>query len=228
MRSSLPESPRQRVCAPAMSLRRLRQVSRTSRRHRERCRSGSIAQRFKRSSNGRIPIGSSSRRRRSKLQPSRCRTSRTRWQPTPTNGFAGGPNSLHCAVVLYAGRSYTVVFDDAMYAKYPLGLINDEEMRPKDTSARAYWTALRRNPMADFIRPLTEQGVSLFVCNNALSGFAAELARRTVPQGDTVTREQVVAIHDELAAHFIPGTMLVPAGVAAVNAAQEARFTFLP
>jgi len=143
-------------------------------------------------------------------------------------GFAGGPNSLHCAAVLYAGRSYTLAFDDAMYAKYPLGLINDEEMRPNDTSARAYWTALRRNPMADFMRPLAEQGVALFVCNNALSGFAAELARRTVPQGGAVTREQVVAIHDELAAHFLPGTMLVPAGVAAVNAAQEARFTFLP
>jgi intracellular sulfur oxidation DsrE/DsrF family protein len=145
------------------------------------------------------------------------------------HGFAGGPNSLHCAAVLYAGRSYTMAFDDAMYAKYPLGLIDDEEMRPNDTSARAYWTALRRNPMADFVRSLTEQGVSLFVCNNALSGFAVELARRVVvPPGSAVTRERVVAIHDELAAHFLPGTMLVPAGVAAVNAAQEARFTFLP
>jgi hypothetical protein len=28
--------------------------------------------------------------------------------------------------------------------------------------------------------------------------------------------------------HFLPGTTLVPAGVAALNAAQEARFTFLP
>ena len=144
------------------------------------------------------------------------------------NGFAAGPNSLHCAAVLYGGYSYNMVLDDAMYAKYPIGLLNDEEMRPSDTSARGYWTALRRNPMADFLHPLLDQGVSFFVCNNALSGLAVEIARRTAPKGVDVTREQVVAVHDELAEHFLPGTMLVPAGVAAVNAAQEARFTFLP
>jgi len=144
------------------------------------------------------------------------------------NGFAAGPNSLHCVAVLYGGYSYNMVLDDAMYAKYPIGLMNDEEMRPNDLSARAYWTALRSNPMAEFLHPLIEQGVSFFVCNNALSGYAVQLARRTAPKDAEVTREQVVAIHDELAAHFMPGAMLVPAGVAAVNAAQEARFTFLP
>jgi intracellular sulfur oxidation DsrE/DsrF family protein len=101
-------------------------------------------------------------------------------------------------------------------------------MRPNDLSYRAYWTGLKKNPMADFLKPLVDQGVSFFVCNNALSGFAFELAQKVAPGGASVTRESVVAIHDELAAHFLPGTMLVPAGVAAVNAAQEARFTFLP
>jgi len=144
------------------------------------------------------------------------------------NGFAAGLKSLHCAGVLYAGYSYNMVLDDAMYAKYPIGLLNDEEMRPKDFSARAYWAALRRNPMADFLRPLMEQGVSFFVCNNALTSLAVEIARRTAVNGAAVTRARVVAIHDELAHHFLPGTMLVPAGVAAVNAAQEAHFTFLP
>jgi len=144
------------------------------------------------------------------------------------NGFAAGPKSLHCAAVLYAGYSYTTVLDDAMYAKYPIGLLDDEEMRPNDLSARAYWTALRRNPMAEFVQPLVAQGVSFFVCNNALSNFAVALARRTAPKGVAVTRQQVVAIHDELANHFLPGTMLVPAGVAALVAVQEAGFTFLP
>jgi len=144
------------------------------------------------------------------------------------NGFAAGPKSLHCAAVLYSGYSYNMVLDDALYAKYPIGLLDDEEMRPTDLSARAYWKALRRNPMADFLGPLVDQGVSFFVCNHAISALAVEIARRITPKDVAVTREQVVAIHDELAKHFIPGTMLVPAGVAAVNAAQEARFTFLP
>jgi intracellular sulfur oxidation DsrE/DsrF family protein len=144
------------------------------------------------------------------------------------DGFAAGPNSLHCLAVLYNGLSQAMVLDDAMYAKYPIGLMVDEEMRPNDTSYRAFWTALKHNTMAEFIRPLSDQGVSFFVCNNALSSLALTLAKRTAPGGGSITREQVVAIHDELAEHFIPGTMLVPSGVAAVNAAQEAKFTFLP
>jgi intracellular sulfur oxidation DsrE/DsrF family protein len=144
------------------------------------------------------------------------------------NGFAAGPNALHCAVALYGGRSINLVLDDAMYAKYPLGLMNDEEMRPTDTTYRSMWRAMRANSMTSYLRPLIDQGMSFFVCNNALSSFAFDLARRVAPSPDAVTREQVVAIHDELADHFMPGSLLVPAGVAALNAAQEARFTFLP
>jgi len=145
-----------------------------------------------------------------------------------TNGFAAGPNSLHCVAVLYGGYSYNMVLDDAMYAKYPIGLMNDEEMRPSDLRFRDYWKGLRKNPMGDFLHPLLEQGVSFFVCNHSLSALAVEVARRIVPRDTALTREQVVAIHDDLAQHFLPGAMLVPAGVAAVNAVQEAHFTFLP
>ncbi|MBD5656642.1 MAG: hypothetical protein IAI50_15900 [Candidatus Eremiobacteraeota bacterium] len=143
------------------------------------------------------------------------------------NGFAAGPKSLHCAAVLYAGRSLLMVFDDRAYAKYSLGLLADEEMRPNDTSNRAYWTQLQKNPMAEFLMPLIAQGVSFFVCNNALTSLSIEIARRQATNGP-LTREAVVAIHNELAGRLLPNTMLVPAGVAAVNAAQESRFTFLP
>jgi intracellular sulfur oxidation DsrE/DsrF family protein len=144
------------------------------------------------------------------------------------NGFAAGPNSLHCAAVLYGGRSLALALNDAMYAKYPVGLLSDEEMRPKDTSARAYWTALKKNPMNEFYLPLADQGVSLFVCNNALSGYAAEIANRTATPGRPVTRQDVVEIHADLAQNFVRGGVLVPAGVAALIALQEAGFTYLP
>jgi intracellular sulfur oxidation DsrE/DsrF family protein len=143
------------------------------------------------------------------------------------NGYAAGPNSLHCAAVLYAGRSFVMVLDDAMFAKYELGIFADEEMRPTDSTYRAYWKGLQHNPMRDFLQPLIEAGISFFVCNNGLSGFAYEIALKA-SQGTPVSRETVVAIHDDLAAHFISGTMLVPSGVAAANALQEARFTYLP
>jgi intracellular sulfur oxidation DsrE/DsrF family protein len=143
------------------------------------------------------------------------------------HGFAAGPDSLHCAAVLYAGRSFLMVLDDAMWAKYRLGTLADEEMRPNDTTYRALWAAKTANPVVDFMQPLIASGLSFFVCNNSLSGFAFELALRA-GNGASITREAVIAIHDELAAHFVANTMLVPAGVAAVNAAQEARFTYLP
>jgi intracellular sulfur oxidation DsrE/DsrF family protein len=144
------------------------------------------------------------------------------------NGFDGGPKSLHCAAVLYMGYSIHLALNDAMWAKYPIGLMSDEEMRPTDLTYRAYWTALKTNTMIDSMRPLMDQGLSLFVCNNALSGLSLTIAQRVAPSGTTVTRDQVVAVHDDLAANFVPNTILVPAGVAAVNAAQEARFTFMP
>jgi hypothetical protein len=34
-------------------------------------------------------------------------------------------------------------------------------------------------------------------------------------------------VHAEFRAHLLPGALLVPAGVAALNAAQEARFTYV-
>ena len=121
-----------------------------------------------------------------------------------------------------------MALNDAMFAKYSLGLMADEEMRPNDLSLRAYWTGLKKNPILAFEKATFDAGVSLFVCNNSFSGLAVELAQRKTPQGSRATREQVIAIHNELSSNFIDGAMLVPAGVAAINAAQEARFTFLP
>jgi intracellular sulfur oxidation DsrE/DsrF family protein len=115
-----------------------------------------------------------------------------------------------------------------MYAKYPLGRMDDVEMRPNDLSVRSVWEAMKHNPMATTVKSVTDQGASFFVCNNALSGLAYELVTQMAPTGTAPTREQVVAVHADLIRHFLPGTMLVPAGVAALVAAQEARFTFLP
>ncbi len=56
---------------------------------------------------------------------------------------------------------------------------------------------------------LARRNVSFFVCSNAMN----DLARRCATSIDTFT------------AHLLPGMMMVPAGVAAVNALQEEHFT---
>jgi hypothetical protein len=144
-------------------------------------------------------------------------------------GFAAGPNALHVACVMYAGDSPLIALDDAMYAKYPIGVILEKEMHPENPVYAERAKGMRTNLDGSFYRKLVaDHGASFFVCNNALSGLAYDVARAVTPHGTAMTREHVVAIHDEMVDHFLPGTMLVPTGVGALNAIQEQRFTFLP
>ncbi len=81
---------------------------------------------------------------------------------------------------------------------------------------RARGTALEDDPS---IEALVSRGSHLFVCNNALLGLADALATALHASGDT--------LHQRLLANLVPGAMAVPAGVMAINACQEARFTYL-
>jgi intracellular sulfur oxidation DsrE/DsrF family protein len=140
--------------------------------------------------------------------------------------FAAGPNGLHAAAVFYHGNSPLLALDDTMFVKYPLAAAI---VKFAGTDKPGIEQGAQANPAGAFYRELVaEHGVSFFVCNNALSGLAAYIAGVVAPAGTPVTRAGVVAIHDDMAAHFLPGTWLVPAGVAALNAAQESRFTLLP
>jgi hypothetical protein len=139
--------------------------------------------------------------------------------------FAGGPNALHVAAVFYHGSSPLLALDDAMYAKYPIAatIVKFATGKPGiEADAKA-------NPGKPLYEELvTKFGATFLVCNNALSGLSAAIASAIAPAGTAPARESVVALHNEFASHFLPGTLLVPAGVAAINAAQEARFTLLP
>jgi len=138
--------------------------------------------------------------------------------------FNAGPKSVHAAAVFYHGASVLLALDDAMWAKYPLG----EYLQPAGAAAKPSDKIARTNENAATIAKLVgTYGASFFVCNNALSGIAASFVQKLAAAGTTPTRAQVIALHDEFAAHFLPGVTLVPAGVAAINAAQEARFTYL-
>jgi hypothetical protein len=146
------------------------------------------------------------------------------------DGFDAGPAATHVAAVFYGSVSYAISLDDAMFAKYPIGLAIDADLHPGDSTYTAVWAGIHTNGDADEYRALVaDHDASFFVCNNALSGFAVDIAKRIAGGNSAgVTREQVVAIHDDFANHFLPGTLLVPAGVAALCAIQEARYTFLP
>jgi hypothetical protein len=141
--------------------------------------------------------------------------------------FAAAPNSFHAAAVFYHGSSPLLAVDDAMFAKYPLAAAIIAFAGFAGSGKPGIDKGATKHPAPLFGELVAEHNASFFVCNNALSGISAYLAGQLAPAGTAATRAQVVAIHDDLAAHFLPGVFLVPAGVAALNAAQEARFTLL-
>jgi hypothetical protein len=66
---------------------------------------------------------------------------------------------------------------------------------------------------------VADAGARFFVCNNAALGTASMVAKALRKPFDTV--------YADFGHHLVPNAMLVPAGVWAVHAIQEQRFTLL-
>lgn len=137
------------------------------------------------------------------------------------DGFGEGPGTLHAAAVMY-GTSLGLAFDDAMWAKYQIGEgLNGFPGYKSDPQLN-----VPRNPFAARVAALAKSGASFFVCNNALNGVIGALVERAAKSKGRAPLDHA-AVHDDLAAHLLDGAMIVPAGVAALNAAQEAKFTLV-
>ena len=118
------------------------------------------------------------------------------------HGFGEGPGTLHAAAVLYSTGA-AMAMDDEAWASLHLAELT------VSSGDRVLVEAGDGNPFARGFSELQQHNASFYVCSNALG----DLARRA---GTTV---------DVLQRHLLPGMMVVPAGVAAVNALQEERFT---
>jgi hypothetical protein len=130
----------------------------------------------------------------------------------------------------YHGGSVLLAFDDAMWNEYfiPLrrrGTQNDEFA--KDFGS-VYDAKTHGNPClhkkggredTSIESLVADAGARFFVCNNATQGFARYLA--------THAKKPAVEVYQDLVAHLVPNATLVPAGVWAVHAIQERRYTLL-
>jgi hypothetical protein len=122
-------------------------------------------------------------------------------------GFGEGPGTLHAAAVFYH-TAVALALDDDAWRTFGIA---DVVRRAGD---RITATATDGNPFVRAPRgwtfgELARRNVSFFVCRNALQ----DLAHRCATSVET------------LQAHLQPGMMMVPAGVAVVNALQEEHFT---
>jgi hypothetical protein len=121
-------------------------------------------------------------------------------------GFGDGPGTLHAAAVFYSTGG-ALAFDDHAWTK--LGIADIVHAAGDRVTPDPLGNPFVRAPHGRTFAELQRRGASFFVCNNSLE----DLARRT---GTTP---------DDLRAHVLPGVLVVPAGVAAINALQEERFT---
>jgi intracellular sulfur oxidation DsrE/DsrF family protein len=125
-----------------------------------------------------------------------------------------GPGALHPVAVFYA-RGVALGLDDAAWRTYGLADVvrrRGDALSPQATGG---------NPFAVEFRELARRGCTFLVCDNALADWAAFL----VTSGSV--SDSVDRVHVGLRRSLLPTALLVPAGVAALNDAQEARFTFV-
>ncbi|HPI49247.1 MAG TPA: hypothetical protein PLH23_13330 [Hyphomonadaceae bacterium] len=129
-------------------------------------------------------------------------------------------------IVVLRHLSTPFAFTDAIWAKYGEALSDIIEFKnPVTKSAPA--TNLYNSSAAGMsltnrgvtLSSLVEKNVQFAVCGSAMRFLANAIAQRTKGDAD--------AIYKEFAANLVPNSHIAPAGVIAVNRAQEYGYTLL-
>jgi len=135
------------------------------------------------------------------------------------------PVSATSAAVLYHGTSLALGFNDVvwneMFAKALPKLAPSIRADIADLKAGDGNQWLHKPKVGDYdasIDTLGKRGAVFFLCNNATTGFARSLA--------TALGIAPAAAYAKLTTNLVPHAMLVPAGVWAIHALQEAHFTY--
>ena len=131
--------------------------------------------------------------------------------------------------VLYHGFSIFLAFDDFVWNRYVIpfsGKLKHGNGAAQIASVREFSPSgnpCLREQGGDgdiSIRSLVaDAGARFFVCNNAALGTASMVAKALGKPFD--------AVYGDFAHHLVPNALMVPAGVWAIHAIQEQRFTLL-
>jgi intracellular sulfur oxidation DsrE/DsrF family protein len=139
------------------------------------------------------------------------------------NGYGLGNGDLACVIVM-RHNSTAFAYSDEMWAKYgnPLTQRNnfdDPKTKQRPTinvfNSTAYGTLLANGNTT--LDALAKRGVHFAVCQMATRRLSATIAEATGGNAD--------AVYNELAAHLVPNSHIVPAGIVALSRAQERGYT---
>jgi intracellular sulfur oxidation DsrE/DsrF family protein len=121
-------------------------------------------------------------------------------------------------------RSTSFAFSDAIWAKYAAPIaeragFNDPRTKLPPVlnvyQAAGYGRSLPNNGIT--LDALNKRGTRFAVCQLSTRGYATAIA--------TTTGGNVDDVYKELTEHLVPGSHLVPAGIVAVNRAQERGYS---
>jgi len=137
-----------------------------------------------------------------------------------------GLGNAEAAVVIVARHNSTqFAYTDAIWAKYGTAIARGADFDDPKTKQRPVinvynapgYGALLPS-LGTTLDALVKRGVHFAVCQMATRRFAGLIAEATGGTAD--------AVYTELAANLIPNAHMVPAGIVALNRAQERGYTF--
>ena len=134
------------------------------------------------------------------------------------NFFTGNKNGYGldapdvAVVICLRHRATQFAFNDTIWAKYGAALsAADKFVDPKTNQPPTL------NLQRERLEPLIKRGLRLAVCNQSSRGYAGAIAMAMGLKQDDV--------FEEMKANLLPNARLVPAGIVAINRAQERGFS---
>ncbi|HEX6575120.1 MAG TPA: hypothetical protein VF042_09115 [Gemmatimonadaceae bacterium] len=120
------------------------------------------------------------------------------------------------AVIGVHGSALAIAFNDAAWTKYGFGKnANLIDPATKEPAVRNLYAT--GGPLS--VDTLQKRGVVFLACNTALRLLSTSVAK--------ARNESYESVYEDLKSSRLPGIILVPAMVVAVNRSQEAGFTYL-
>jgi intracellular sulfur oxidation DsrE/DsrF family protein len=140
------------------------------------------------------------------------------------NSEYGIPNSELAVVVIVRYQSVAFGYNDSIWAKYSAPIAARTKYQDPKTKSPAKLNVYNSQAYSDVlmnppIDSVTKLGVQLAVCNLATRNMSIAIAKAVDGVADT--------IYKELASNLVHGARLVPAGIVAVNRAQERGYTLV-
>jgi intracellular sulfur oxidation DsrE/DsrF family protein len=140
--------------------------------------------------------------------------------------------SMQAVAVLYHGLSIALATSDTFWNAYWTPLFRDKTFlshtpipeRDEITqltlgNGNPFLHSATSDPGDVSINSLVAKGSSFFICHNAMAGYSGILS--------DVLKQPREKVHAAMLAALVPGALAVPAGVMAINACQEAKFTYI-